>query len=263
MSKEIIIITGASSGMGREFFDSISQKEMVDEIWVLARRKDRLEELKSERSKIVPIEIDLTDGERLRDFGSRLQDENPRVKILVNCAGFGKFDHYENIPVETELNMIDLNCRAMVSMINYSLPYMTEGTKIINFASCAGFQPIPYINIYAASKSFVISYSRALNLELKYRKITVTAVCPYWTKTEFFDRAINREEKPVVIKYDVMYDAKKVVEKAIKDAYKGKDVSVYGKLNNAQRVLVKLLPHKAVMKIWMKKQKLGGTPEIR
>ncbi len=263
MSKNIIIVTGASSGMGRKTVDILSKRENVDEIWVLARRTERLEELREKDGRIIPVGIDLTDLAQVRKFGERLNEEKPLIKVLVNCAGFGKFNHYENIPLETELNMIDLNCKAVVAIINYSLPFLAEGGKIINFASCAGFQPIPYINIYAATKSFVISYSRALAFELKYRKITVTAVCPYWTETEFFDRAVNREEKPVVIKYDVMYKPEKVALKAIKDAYKGKDISVYGKLNNLQRILVKLLPHKLVMKIWMKKQKFDGTPNIR
>ena len=159
--------------------------------------------------------------------------------------------------------MIDLNCKAVVSACATALPFMSDGSKIINVASCAAFQPIPYINVYAATKAFVLSYSRALNVELKYRKISVTAVCPYWVKTEFFDRAINSEEKTVVINYEVMYDAVKVVKKAIRDAYKNKDMSVYGKINNFQKLGAKILPHKTVMKIWMRRQKFDGTPNVR
>ena len=159
--------------------------------------------------------------------------------------------------------MIDVNVKAPVTLIDYSLPYMKEESKIVNIASCAGFQPIPYINDYAATKAFLISYSRALNKELKYRKIHVLTVTPYWTKTNFFDRAIIKEQKEVVIKYDVMYDPKDVVKTIIKDLNKNKEMSVYGKLNKDQRLLVKILPHKLVMSIWMKKQKYDGTPDIR
>ena len=88
-------------------------------------------------------------------------------------------------------------------------------------------------------------------------------VTPYWTKTNFFDRAIIKEQKEVVIKYDVMYNPSDVVKKIIKDLNSNKEMSVYGKLNKAQRLLVKILPHKLVMSIWMKKQKLDGTPNIR
>ena len=262
--KNIIVVTGASSGMGKDFVKQIEQKEKVDEIWVLARREDRLIELQTEvQTKIVPIAIDLSDMEQIKVYKQRLEEECPNVVILANCSGFGKFDHFENIPLETELNMIDLNVKAVVAMTNYTIPYMSKGGKIINIASCSAFQPIPYINIYASTKAFLLHFSRALNVELKYKGISVTAVCPFWTKTEFFDRAVNKDKKDVVIKYSVIYDSQKVVEKAIKDAYKGKDVSVYGGKNNLQRLLVKSLPHKLVMKIWCNQQKFDGTPDIR
>lgn len=262
--KNIIVVTGASSGMGKEFVLQISRREKVDEIWVIARRKNRLEELSSlVETKIVPLEIDLSVAQNIAAYREKLEQEKPNIKILANCSGFGKFGHSENLSIDEQANMVDLNCKAAMYMTDYSLPYMSEGAKIMNIASCAAFQPIPYINVYAASKAFLLSYGRALNAELKYRKIHVLSVCPYWTKTEFFNRAVNENEKPVVIKYDVMYDAKKVMAKAIKDLYGKKDMSVYGGLNNMQRFLVKILPHKLVMKIWMKKQKLNGTKEMR
>jgi short-subunit dehydrogenase len=262
--KNIIVVTGASSGMGKDFVRQLEQKEKVDEIWVLARREDRLIELQKEiQTKIVPIAIDLSDMEQIKVYKQKLEEECPNVVVLANCSGFGKFDHFENIPLETELNMIDLNVKAVVAMTNYTIPYMSKGAKIINIVSCSAFQPIPYINIYASTKAFLLHYSRALNVELKYRGISVTAVCPFWTKTEFFDRAINKDKKEVVIKYAVIYDSEKVVAKAIKDAYKRKDVSVYGGKNNFQRLLVKLFPHKFVMKIWTGQQKFDGTPDIR
>ncbi len=262
--KKIMVITGASSGMGKDFVKQIEKKEKVDEIWVLARREDRLVALQNEvETKIVPIQIDLSDMEQIKTYAEKLEKENPDVILLANCSGFGKFDHYENIPLETNLNMVDLNCKAVVAMVNYTLPFMNKGAKIVNFASCSAFQPIPYINIYASTKAFLLSYSRALNVELKYRGISVTAVCPFWTKTEFFNRAVNHDKKDVVINYAVIYESEKVVAKAIKDAYKRKDMSVYGGKNNFQRMLVKLFPHKFVMKVWMGQQKFDGTPDIR
>ena len=262
--KEIIIVTGASSGLGKEFVKQIEYKIKADEIWVVARREERLKELKSEvKTPLKIFPLDLSKQESFDTIKSSLEKDKPVIKLLVNCAGFGKFGHIEKIPYETQLNMIDLNCKAVVAVCAISLPFMCEGSKIINVASCAAFQPIPYINVYAATKAFVLSYSRALNVELKYRKISVTAVCPYWVKTEFFDRAINSEEKTVVINYGVMYDAAKVVKKAIRDAYKNKDMSVYGKINKFQKFGAKILPHKTVMKIWMRRQKFDGTPNIR
>lgn len=263
--KKIIVITGASSGIGRELVRQISERETADEIWAIARRADRLEALSAEsKIKIRPLCADLSCPDGLEIYRRALEEEKPEISLLCNCAGFGKFNHYERESTETYLNMIDLNVKSVVAMTDYSLPYMKEGSRIMNIASCAAFQPIPYINVYAATKAFVLSYSRALNVELRYRGIRVIAVCPYWTKTEFFDRAIeSKDEKQVIINYGVMYDPKKVVARALRDLARGKDISVYGGTNNGQRLLVKLLPHPIVMKVWCRRQKFNGTPDIR
>ena len=261
--KRIIVVTGASSGFGKEFVEQISVKEKVDEIWAIARREDKLNELKEKIDNLVVLPLDLTKEEDLLKYKAKLEEEKLNIVILANCAGFGIFDHSENISLETKLNMIDLNVKAPVALIDYSLPYMGKGSKIMNIASCAGFQPIPYINDYAATKAFLLSYSRALNRELKYKKIHVLAVTPFWSKTEFFDRAISQDRKEVVINYIAMYSAEEVMKQAIKDLYKKKDVSVYGGKNKFQRFLTKVFPHSIVMSAWLRQQKLDGTPDIR
>lgn len=263
--KNIIVVTGASSGLGKEFVMQISQKIKVDEIWVIARRLNKLQELSSlVNVTIVPLEIDLTNAADIEKYKQKLANENPNIKILANCAGFGKFEHYENVSTETHVNMLDLNCKALMIMTDYSLPFMEKDSYVMNIASCAGFQPIPYINVYAATKAFVISYSRALNRELNYRGIHVIAICPYWTQTEFFNRAIVKEdENPVVINYGVIYNASNVIKKAIKDMFLNKDISVYGKTNRLQHLATKIFPHKMVMNVWLKRQKLDGTKNNR
>ena len=264
--KNIIVVTGASSGMGKEFLIQILETEStIDEIWAIARSEKDLIELKEKVSKkVVPLTLDLTDEKDLLKYKDKLEKEKPNIIILGNCAGFGIFDHSENIDTNIKLNMIDLNVKAPVAMIDYSLPYMKNNSKIMNIASCAGFQPIPYINDYAATKSYLLSYSRALNQELKYKNIHVLAVTPYWTKTKFFDRAIDDNKKKVVINYNAMYEASDVMRLAIKDLYNSKkDISCYGFVNRFQKILTKILPHKLVMKVWMTGQKLDGTPSIR
>lgn len=262
--KNIIVVTGASSGIGKEFAIQISKKEKVDEIWVIARRSQLLNELKNYVDcDIVPIEMDLTNQEDMKKYQIMLAEHNPNIVILANCAGFGKFEHYENVETAVHLNMIDLNCKALISMTDLSLPYMKNGSKIMNVISCAGFQPIPYINVYAATKAFGLSYSRALNRELKYRGISVLAVCPYWTKTQFFNRAIKDNDNPVVINYDVLYDTTDVVKHAIKKLYSKADIAVYGFKNKIQHLGVKIFPHKMAMNVWLKRQKLDGTKENR
>ena len=163
-------------------------------------------------------------------------------------------DRYDQIPLEDCMGMIDLNCKALVAITQLTLPYMKEGAKIIQLDSLSSFQPVPYINVYGATKAFVLSYSRALNVELKPRKIQVMAVSPGWVETEFFDRATKTSESAVTY-YNVVYKSADVVRTALKDLKKGKDLSVHGFQVKAQVLLVKLLPHKLVMKIWMKQQK--------
>lgn len=262
--KNIMVITGASSGIGKEILLELSKKVKCDEIWVIARSKEKLEALQTEVSlPLTILPLDLSDRSQVNIYEKKLQEEKPVVRVLANCAGFGIFDHTENVDKDVLTNMVDLNCTAPVAMISATLPYMKKGSKIMNIASCAGFQPIPYINCYAASKAFLLNYSRALNEELKYRGIHVLAVTPFWTKTAFFDRAIDQDKKPVVINYAAMYEADKVAKKAVRDLFTGKTISCYGLVNNAQRILVRILPKKIVMAVWRGQQKLNGTPGIR
>lgn len=184
-----------------------------------------------------------------------LEAEQPAIRLLVNASGFGKFQRTDETPLADNMNMVDLNCRAVLALCQVCLPYMKPGSKILNIASVAAFQPIPYINVYGATKAFVLSFSRALNREVKPLGIRVMALCPFWTKTEFFDRAVVTGDA-VVKKYIAMYDPKDIVKRAWADLKKGRDVSIYGFKARGQVALVKLLPHKFVMDTWMKQQKL-------
>lgn len=254
--KKIAIITGASSGMGRRFAETVNELGKVDEIWAIARRADRLEALKETAPYPVrPIALDLSQAKAAEALQDLLEKEQPAIRLLVNASGFGKFDATDEVPLQDNLNMVDLNCRAVLALCQVCLPYMKPGSKIINIASVAAFQPIPYINVYGATKAFVLSFSRALNREVKPRGIRVMALCPFWTKTEFFDRAVVTKEA-VVKKYIAMYDPEDIVRRAWQDLKKGKDVSIYGFKAKGQVALVKLLPHRVVMDVWMKQQKL-------
>lgn len=253
---KIAVVTGAGSGMGKEFAIQLSQKEKFDEMWVIGRREDKLKALSAEVScPVRPIPLDLTVPSSFETYKNLLKEQKPTVSVLANCSGFGKFGTYEDIPLSESLNMIDLNSKGLVAMTELTLPYMEKGSKIAQLDSLSSFQPVPYLNVYAAGKAFVLSYSRALNKELKDRGISVLAVCPGWVKTDFFDRATETDKKAVTY-FNVMYEAKDVIRTAIKDLYKGKkDVSIHGFQVKAQVLLVKLLPHSLVMKIWLKQQK--------
>lgn len=252
----IAIVTGASSGMGREFVKQVSKKEKFDEIWVIARRKEALESLKKEvKAKVRPITLDLQNPESFDTYKKLLAEEKPEVALLANIAGYGKFGKYDEISLEDCLGMIDLNCKALVAMSQLTIPYMKRGSKILQLDSLSAFQPVPYLNVYGSSKSFVLSYSRALNRELKTKGIRVMSVNPGWVKTEFFDHA-TKSSNDAITYFNVMYDAKDVIKTAIRDLYHTKkDVSIHGFQIKAQVLLVKLLPHKIVMEIWMRQQK--------
>ena len=160
----IAIVTGASSGMGKEFVFQLSQYIKVDEIWAIARREDALNELKEQ--SCVPVRIlpmDLCQSTSFHRLSSILEAEKPDVKLLVNAAGFGKFGAFQKVSLEDDSRMIDLNCKALVMMTRIVLPYMRAGSHILQLDSLSAFQPVPYITTYGATKAFVLSYSRAMN----------------------------------------------------------------------------------------------------
>lgn len=250
----IAIVTGASSGMGKEFALKLDLCQNLDEIWLVALDQSGLDETAAQmRTPTRTFAADLTkDGvDMLRGC---LDEAKPNVRWLIYASGFGKFGRYDEIPVEQSANMIRLNCESMVTVTEYCLPYMNAGAKIAEFSSVAAFQPTPYQNVYAATKAFVHSYARALNMELRPRKINVCAVCPFWTKSKFFDRA-GQTEKHVVIKFAAMYEPRDVVNKAYKDIMRGKDISICGFIARSQVRLVRLIPTKIVMNTWIKQQK--------
>ena len=256
MSK-IAIVTGASSGIGREFMKTLKDHGPFDEVWAVARNEERLKALRDVVPfPVRPVSADLSDPSFIERIGGLLSAEKPDVRLLINASGYGKFEAVEKLSMEDDLGMIDLNCRALVAMTKLVLPYMGEGGRIIEVASVAGFQPIPYINVYGASKAFVLSFSRALNREVKKRGIQVTALCPFWTKTAFFERAVKKDEDAVVKKYVARYEPEFIVKTAWKAVARKKDLVVPGFKAKLQVLLVKLLPHSLVMTVWMKQQKL-------
>ena len=249
--RNVALVTGASSGMGKEFVRQIAKKyKGFDEIWVIARRADRLKELKKEivgtRVRILPM--DLTKEENLERLERILKKEHPLIRILVNASGFGIAGNFEHQTQEDAKGMIRLNCEVLTRITYITLPYMSKGSYIYQIASSAGFAPQPDFAVYAATKAYVKSFSVALRQELSHQGIKVIAVCPGPVKTEFFDRAYEQEEMKFYKKF-VMADPKKVVRKAICDARKNKAVSVYGITMKVTRIFCKILPGKWIAKI--------------
>ena len=253
----VAIITGASSGIGSELVKQLENYVSgVDEIWVIARREKLLEELKDKtKIPLKPISLDLTDAESINVLEQRLKESGKEVDVLINCAGYGKFGSYADIENSAALGMIDLNCRALVGITNITLPFMKRGAKILQICSISSFQPLPLMSVYAASKVFVLNYSRALWMELKPREISVTALCPGWVDTAFFKTATDTKNPKAVTKYTFMQTPERVVKQGLKAMKKGKMQSIVGGQNKILYVLNKILPVKLVMKIWLKTQR--------
>jgi len=259
-TKKIAIVTGASSGIGKAFCFEID-KLNLDEIWGIALKTESVEQMqKSLKTTFRFFDLDLTKEKSFSFVEEELKKEAVCVEWLVNASGYGKFGRYDDASISAQTGMVDLNCKALTHLTLLCIPFMQKGGRIVQIGSVASFQPVPYIAVYGATKAYVLSYSRALNRELKSKGISVTCVCPFWTKTAFFDRATQVKTKEAVIKkYVAMYDTNKVVKRGMKGALKRKDVVLYGFKAKAQVYLGKLLPHKWIMSIWQGQQKFDKT----
>lgn len=252
--KKIAIITGASSGLGREFVKILKKKNEIDEIWAIARHQDKLDKLKKQMgTKIRPIPMDLSDLARIEDLGKLLSADDIEVQYLINNAGYAKFCSYDDLSVAESVNMINVNINGVVAMGLVCIPYMPRGSHIINIASQAAFQPLPYQNLYSSTKAFVRNYTRALNIELQDRGISATAVCPGWLRTNLYARA-NIGAAKATKRFCGMTTPDHVAKKAIADADRGRDISIYSFYVNFCHIGAKLLPQRLMMKLWLCQQ---------
>ena len=226
----IAIITGASSGIGIEFARQIDQNlRKTDEIWLLARRREPMEELaRSMKIKTSIIPIDITNEKELKQFEEVLEISSPKITMLVNCAGVGYHGKFAGQNDDELTAMLQLNVMALTMLTKICLPYMRRGSKIVQFASGAAFLPQADFAVYAASKSYVYSFSRALGQELKSLGISVTTVCPGPVDTPFLEQAYGDVSRMGTLKRLTTISAAYVVSKAIADCKRGRTVSVCG-----------------------------------
>lgn len=255
----IIVITGASSGMGREFAMQLDRGlKTIDEFWLVARRGERMKELAADMQHSVKIlPLDLSAEGDIQLFGEVLCEEKPVIRMLVNCAGYGLIGDFCEIPMEKQAGEVDVNCRALMQMTYMCIPYMRKRSRIIQLASSAAFLPQPGFCVYAATKSFVLSFSRALREELKDRQIYVTAVCPGPVQTEFFDVAEQYGAVLSIKKY-TMAEADRVVRDALSASCKNRSMSVCGPLMKTFWVMTRLMPQDPVLRITQKLKKKGN-----
>lgn len=254
MMRNIAVVTGASSGFGKEFVLQLAEKYSgLSQIWAIARRRDRLEQLAKEVKcktgvTVVPVVMDLLDLRRMGELEIMLRQEKVNVRILVNCAGFGKIGTVEEQNIQDILNMVHLNCESLTAVTKTVLPFMPPKSRVIQVASVAAYLPQPAFAVYAATKSYVYSFSKALNEELRSRMITVTAVCPGPADTEFFQVAAVDHEEPFYKKL-FLADPKKVVKKAIRDCSRGRNESTYGAAMKFVKAVSKILPNNWIIRV--------------
>ena len=247
----IAVITGASAGLGREFARSVlTAYPLLDEIWVIARRAERLADLKTELGeKIRPVPFDITDRAAVAEYTELLQRENARVALLINNAGFGKLGDFDEISAEDNAGMVDLNCTALTYFTAVSLPFMVDGGEIINTCSIASFAPNSRMAVYCSTKAYVMSFSRCLRTELKKRRINVLAVCPGPMETEFLP--VANITKGASHTFDILprVDPKAMAEKSLRASKRRKGVYTNRLFYKFYRLVAKVLPHRLVMKL--------------
>ncbi len=248
---KIAIITGASSGLGKEFALAVdNNRQNIDEIWLLARREDKLKEVASLlKTKCRILKSDITNNDCINQYVELLKSENAEISLLINNAGFGKLGMFYDISTEDNAGMIRLNCEALTVMTCVSLPFMKENSEIINTCSIASFAPNARMAVYSSTKAFVMSFSRALRTELKSRKINVLSVCPGPMDTEFLPVAnIGKGDSRT---FDTLPrdNPKRVAVNSLKASNKKKGVFADHFFYKFYRVLAKILPTRLVMKL--------------
>ncbi len=249
--RKIAIVTGASSGLGRAFALRLCKTMALDEIWLIARREERMKELAAHLR--VPARIfalDLTEPASIGVLKDALKEENGDVRALVNAAGFGKLGTWRDLTLQETDDMIALNCRAAVDLTVAVLPHMSRGARVLEICSCAGFQPLPGMNVYAATKAFLLHFTRALRWEAAGKGVRITAVCPGWIKTEFMQVAKDTKNGKTVRHFPLALKPETVARWALAENTLNFAVATCGPHTLVQRIAAKFLPNCVIMACW-------------
>jgi short-subunit dehydrogenase len=239
-----VLVTGSSSGLGEEFAKQLAHRGL--NLILTARSRERLEKLAENLRRVAGVDVRTVPADLAADDGARrlcaaVDELGLEVRHLINNAGFGKVGPFATFEAHREAEMVRVNAEALTALTAHFLPAMRRAKAggILNVASTAGHQPVPYMATYAATKAFVIHFSLALAAELEGSGVHVMTLCPGPVPTGFQERAgIDAAKlfRPAVM------NAAEIVEQAL-DAYdKGKALFVPGTINRAQTVMAKLLP---------------------
>jgi short-subunit dehydrogenase len=264
--RERALVTGASSGIGREIARVLAEKGY--DLVVTARRRERLEELAAELKNDHGVAVDIVVADLATSSGvEKVINEVGEIDILVNNAGYGSSGNHTELDAATELGMLDLNIRALTKLSHHFGGQMAKrqevakrkvesksgrtGRKkitgrILNVASIAAFQPGPSMAVYCATKAYVLSYSRALRYELKPKGVTVTTLCPGPVVTEF--QGVSGLHLPLILR-PYLVTAEKVAKSAVRALMRGRREVLPGLMNKPLPLIVRLTPVRLQMVI--------------
>jgi short-subunit dehydrogenase len=227
----VIIVTGGSSGIGCSLIKTINK--LVPEVTICNLSRSKPEIFLGKHG--AHLSVDLSDAGQIEGAIAGLKaiiaGAPPGELLLVNNSGFGDYGPMQEADIDKQLNMIDLNIRAVVDLTARLLPLMQErGGVVMNIASTAAFQPTPYLATYGATKAFVLNWSMALNEDLRGTKVRAMAVCPGPTRSNFFKRAGFETPPMEAGGFNKMLDmtSDEVAERALRGLAKGKSLVVTG-----------------------------------
>jgi short-subunit dehydrogenase len=248
--KPTAIITGASSGLGKEFVDATIDKfPDIDHIWLIARRESRLKSIaqKYPHKHFVILPLDLTQKESFAALAGKLKSFRPDIKLLINDAGMLGKGPFQSVGLDVQQKMIDLNVTAPVTIIKLALPYMRKGSMIVNVCSVSGFAPVINQIVYSSTKVFLINFTRGLRNELHHDGIKLLALCPGNMATEMMAKPDSSKKRKTIIDRLPFLQLGKMTRRALTLVQRGRSVYTPGGFYKFYRVVAKLLPHDLLM----------------
>ncbi|MDO5292734.1 MAG: SDR family NAD(P)-dependent oxidoreductase [bacterium] len=243
----IAIITGASSGLGKVFFEKVTERyEELDEIWIIARREDKLKELADGYSdkKIRILPLDLSDKQSIDTLEMILRELQPNIKVLINNAGFDRAGLFREMKTKDIYSLMDVNVMGMTMISRSCLPYMSKGSYQIITGSIGAFAPLPWRAVYSGSKAYVRFFARALHEEERKRGVNIMLLSPGNMNTEML------RENSVGGKLSIFpfLNLEKETVKAMKKAEKGAAAYTPRAFYKTYRLLAKIVPSRVMVK---------------
>lgn len=244
----VAVITGSSSGLGREYINAVIDKcPEIDEIWMIARRVDRLKKIERQypQKKFQSIGLDLSKEESYKMLEEMLAENKPDVRVLISNSGVATSGNFDEADLKSQMTMCDLNVKGATAVTHLFLPYLKQGSVILETCSVSSFAPNPHLNVYSATKAYLASFSTGLRQELKPRGINVCAVHPGRMNTEMNTDTAKRNSG--AFHFLPTLDVKKLAAKSLAAAQKGKASYTQGAFYQFYRLLAKVLPHSLIV----------------